>query len=182
MKAMTGKPASKVKSSAAASAEAKEFVITRIVDAPRSRVWKAWTDAKELKKWWGPKGFEVLSTKVDLRPGGIFHYHLRSPNGQDMWGKFVYREIVPEERLVFITSFSDENAGETRHPMAPDWPRKMLSTVTFTEKAGKTTVTVRWLPYEATEKEINTFEAGRDSMTGGWTGTFERLDTYLTKA
>ena len=92
------------------------FVITRVVDAPRSRVWKAWTDAKELKKWWGPKGFEVVSTKVDLKPGGIFHYLLRSPNGQEMWGKFVYREIVPEERLVFISSFSDEDAGETRHP------------------------------------------------------------------
>lgn len=158
------------------------FVITRVVDAPRSRVWKAWTDAKELKKWWGPKGFEVVSTKVDLKPGGIFHYLLRSPNGQEMWGKFVYREIVPEERLVFISSFSDENVGETRHPLAPDWPLRMLSTVTFTEKAGKTTITVRWLPFEATQKERDTFEAGRDSMKAGWTGTFERLDAYLANA
>ena len=114
-------------------------------------MWQAWTDAKALKKWWGPKGFEVVSTKVDLKPGGMFHYHLRSPNGQDMWGKFVYREIVPEERLVFISSFSDEAGGETRHPLAPDWPLRMLSTVTFAEKAGKTTITVRWLPYEATQ-------------------------------
>jgi len=158
------------------------FVITRVVDAPRSRVWKAWTDAKELKKWWGPKGFEVVSTKVDLKPGGIFHYLLRSPNGQDMWGKFVYREIVPEERLVLISSFSDETAGVSRHPMAPDWPLRMLSTVTFTEKGGKTTITVRWLPYEATQKERETFEAGRDSMKAGWTGTFERLDAHLADA
>jgi uncharacterized protein YndB with AHSA1/START domain len=161
---------------------ADEFVINRVVDAPRSRVWKAWTDAKDLKQWWGPKGFEVVSTKVDLRPGGIFLYHLRSQNGQEMWGKFVYREIVPEQRLVFITSFSDENAGETRHPMAPSWPLKMLSTVTFTESGGKTTVTVRWLPYEATQKECETFEAGRDSMKAGWTGTFERLDDYFGRA
>jgi uncharacterized protein YndB with AHSA1/START domain len=75
------------------------FTITRVVDAPRNRVWKAWTDAKALKKWWGPKGFEVVSTKVDLKPGGIFHYLLRSPNGQDMWGKFIYREIVPRSVL-----------------------------------------------------------------------------------
>lgn len=160
----------------------EEFVITRVVDAPRSRVWKAWTDAKELKKWWGPKGFEVVSTKVDLKPGGMFHYHLRSPNGQDMWGKFVYREIVPEERLVFLSSFSDEMAGETRHPMAPDWPLRMHSTVTFTEKAGKTTITVRWLPYEATQKERDAFEAARDSMTAGWSGTFERLENHLASA
>lgn len=158
------------------------FTITRVVDAPRNRVWKAWTDAKALKKWWGPKGFEVVSTKVDLKPGGIFHYLLRSPNGQDMWGKFIYREIVPEERLVFISSFSDENAGETRHPLAPDWPLKMLSTVIFTENGGKTTVTVRWSPYEATQKERGTFDAGRNSMNAGWTGTFERLDAYLGQA
>ena len=58
----------------------------------------------------------------------------------------------------------------------------MLSTVTFTEKAGKTTITVRWSPYEATQKERDTFEAGRDSMKAGWTGTFERLDAYLGQA
>jgi uncharacterized protein YndB with AHSA1/START domain len=160
----------------------EDFVITRVVDAPLSRVWKAWTDANELKKWWGPKDFEIVSTKVDLRPGGIFHYHLRSPTGEDVWGKFVYREIVPEERLVFITAFSDENAGETRHPMAPDWPLRMHSTVTFTDKGGKTAVTVRWSPYEATQKERDAFEAGRDSMKAGWGGTFDRLDARLGKA
>jgi uncharacterized protein YndB with AHSA1/START domain len=58
----------------------------------------------------------------------------------------------------------------------------MLSTVTFTEKAGKTTITVRWLPFEATQKEHDTFEAGRDSMKAGWTGTFDRLETYLGTA
>jgi uncharacterized protein YndB with AHSA1/START domain len=165
-----------------ATTQADEFVISRVANAPRSRVWKAWTDATELKKWWGPKGFEVVSTKVDLKPGGIFHYLLRSPNGQEMWGKFVYREIVPEERLVFISSFSDETAGVTRHPMAPDWPLKMLSVVSFAETEGKTTVTLRWSPYEAAEKERETFEAGRDSMKAGWTGTFEQLDSYLGNA
>jgi hypothetical protein len=54
--------------------------------------------------------------------------------------------------------------------------------VTFTEKGGKTTITVRWLPYEATQKERDTFEAGRDSMKAGWTGTFERLDAHLADA
>jgi uncharacterized protein YndB with AHSA1/START domain len=179
---MTGKPATKVKSSPATKTEAQEFVITRIVDAPRSRVWQAWTDAKELKKWWGPKGFEVVSTKVALKPGGLFHYLLRSPSSQEMWGKFVYREIVPEERLVFISSFSDETGGETRHPMAPDWPLKMLSTVTFADKSGKTTITVRWSPYQATDVERKTFKEGMDSMRAGWSGTFERLDNYLANA
>jgi uncharacterized protein YndB with AHSA1/START domain len=119
--------------------------------------------------------------KLDLKPGGIFHYRLASPQGQEMWGKFVYREIVPEERLVFLSSFSDKAGGVTRHPMAPDWPLQMLSTISFAEKDGRTTVTVRWEPYEATEAERKVFAAGHDSMTGGWTGTLDQLEAYLSK-
>jgi len=159
-----------------------EFVISRVFDAPRERVWKAWTDAERLAKWWGPKDFDIVSVKLDLRPGGTCHYCLKSPEGQEMWGKFIFREIVPQERLVFVVAFSDEMGGLARHPMSPDWPLTILSTVTFAETAGKTTITVRWLPYEATESERETFEAGRDSMKAGWTGTFDRLAAYLLSA
>jgi len=158
------------------------FITSRVFNAPRERVWDAWTQREQMMRGFGPKGFTMSQAQLDFRPGGVFHYCLKSPDGKEMWGKFVYREIVPEERLVFISSFSDENAGETRHPLAPDWPLRMLSTVTFTEKAGKTTITVRWLPFEATQKERDTFEAGRDSMKAGWTGTFDRLETYLGTA
>ena len=131
---MTAKSATKTKPSAAANTEGKEFTISRVIDAPLERVWRAWTDAKQLKNWWGPKGFEIVSTKVDLRPGGVFHYHLRSPDGQDMWGKFIYREIVPQKRLVFVVSFSDEAGGVKRHPLHERWPLTILSTVTFAER------------------------------------------------
>jgi len=160
----------------------REFTISRVVNAPLERLWRAWTDAKQLKHWWGPKGFEIVSTKVDLRPGGVFHYHLRSPDGQDMWGKFIYREIVPQKRLVFVVSFSDEAGGVTRHPMHEKWPLTILSTVTFAEANGKTTVTVIWIPVDATESERKTFEEGRESMNAGWSGTFDRLDDYLAQA
>jgi uncharacterized protein YndB with AHSA1/START domain len=66
--------------------------------------------------------------------------------------------------------------------MAPDWPLKMLSTVTFADKSGKTTITVRWSPYQATDVERKTFKEGMDSMRAGWSGTFERLDNYLANA
>jgi uncharacterized protein YndB with AHSA1/START domain len=179
---MTAKPPTKAKTSAAAKAEGKEFTISRVVDAPLDRVWKAWTDAKQLKKWWGPKGFEIVSTKLDLRLGGVFHYHLKSPEGQDVWGKFIYREVVPQKRLVFVVSFSDEAGGVTRHPLHEKWPLTILSTVTFAEENHKTTVTVKWIPVDATEAERKTFEEGRDSMKAGWTGTFDRLDDYLANA
>jgi uncharacterized protein YndB with AHSA1/START domain len=116
---------------------------------------------------------------LDLKPGGLFHYRMQSPQGQEMWGRMVFREIVPKERLVFINSFSDPEGGLTRHPMAPEWPLQMHTTITFAETDGKTTVTVEWLPYEATESECETFDKGRDSMQAGWTGTFEKLEGHL---
>jgi uncharacterized protein YndB with AHSA1/START domain len=165
------------------SAKSSEpFVITRVFDAPRDRVWKAWTEAARLKQWWGPKGFTVHTCKVDLRPGGVFHYGMKAPDGSDVWGKFVYREITAPRKLVFIVSFSDPKGGMTRHPSAPNWPLQMLSTVTFEEQGGKTKVTVRWIAHEATELERKTFEDGMESMQQGWTGTMDQFADYLRKA
>ena len=172
----------KTKPDAANQAPEFEFVIMRNFNAPRERVWKAWTEAERLGKWWGPKGFDIVSVKLDLRPGGTFHYGLKSPEGQEMWGKFIFREIVPLERLVFVVSFANAEGGLARHPMSPDWPLTMLSTVTFADTGtGKTAITVKWVAYEATEAERKTFAAGKDSMQAGWTGTFDRLDAYLAK-
>ena len=160
----------------------KEFVITHVFNAPRKLVWKACTEPEHMRHWWGPKGFTVRIAKMNFRPGGVYHYCLRSPDGHDMWGKFVYREIVTPERIVFVNSFSDEKGGLTRHPMSPNWPLEMLSTFTFTEDDGKTTFTIQWVPHSATEPERETFEAGHDSMQKGWTGTLDQLAAYLAKA
>jgi uncharacterized protein YndB with AHSA1/START domain len=160
-----------------------DFVISRVFDAPRDLVWKAFTEPERMKEWWGPKGFTVIASKMDLRVGGTYHYGLRGPDGADMWGKFVFREIVPRERMVLITSFSDEAGGVTRHPMAPTWPLEMLSVFTFEdEPGGKTRLTVRWSPHNATEEERKTFDAGRDSMRMGWGGTLDTLAAYLARA
>ena len=157
------------------------FVISRLLDAPRDKVWRAWTEVERLRQWWGPKGFAVTHCKVDLRPGGIMHYCLRMPDGGEMWGKFVYREIVKPERLVWINSFSDKDGGTTVHPMSPDWPREMLTKVTFEEQGRKTRVTVQSVPVDAsTDIERKTFDEGRDSMKQGWSGTFEQLESYLS--
>ena len=159
-----------------------EFVMSRTFDAPRDLMWKAWTEEDRLAQWFGPKGVKTFHSKNDLRVGGIYHYGLRNPDGSEYYGKWVYREIRKPERLVFIVSFSDANGGVTRHPMAPDWPREILSAITLEERQGKTTVTVRWSAYNATETERKTFEAGRDSMKEGWTGTLDQLEAYLPRA
>src|SRR5450631_3880460 len=81
-------------------AETSDFVISRTFDAPRALVWKAWTDPEALAQWWGPKGATIRVVKLDMRPGGIFHYAMSFQPGHDMWGRFAYREIAPPERLV----------------------------------------------------------------------------------
>lgn len=166
---------------AAVSERVQQFVISRVFDAPRELMWKVWTEEDRLAKWFGPKGVTIFHSKNDLRPGGIYHYGMRTPDGQEMWGKWVYREIVKPERLVFVVSFSDPQRGMTRHPSAPDWPQEILSTVTFTEQGAKTTVTVRWVAINATAAELRVFNAGQDSMRQGWTGTFDQLADYLKR-
>jgi len=166
---------------ASARQSEKPFVISREFDAPRDLVWRSWTEAQRLKQWWGPKGFIVHTCNVDLRPGGLFHYGMTAPDGSDMWGRFLYREIDPMRRLVFIVSFSAPDAGISRHPGHRDWPLQMLSTVTFHETNGRTTVTVQWEAYEATDLERKTFQDGMASMQQGWTGTFEQFGEYLAR-
>jgi uncharacterized protein YndB with AHSA1/START domain len=158
------------------------FIISRTFDVPRERMWKAWTERDHLMQWFGPKGFTMTTAKLDFRSGGIFHYCLKTPDGKPMWGKFVYREIVVPERIVLVNSFSDEAGGITRHPMSPTWPLEMLSTFTLTERDGKTTVTVEWVPLNPTDEERKTFDGAQEGMKQGWSGTFDQLAEYLAKA
>jgi len=160
----------------------KRFAIERTFNAPRAVVWKALTEPERLKHWWGPKGFEWVKGTVDLRPGGAFHYAMRAPNGPEMWGKFVYRDIIEPERLVFVNSFSDAQGGITRHPMSATWPREVLNFLTLSEENGKTTMCMRGYPINATPEERATFEAGFDSMRGGFGATFQQLEEYLATA
>jgi uncharacterized protein YndB with AHSA1/START domain len=164
-----------------ALASQSAFTFSREFDAPRELVFRAWTEKEHLIQWFGPKGFTMFHCTNELRPGGVMHYGLRGPDGNEVWGKWTYRDIVPPERLVIVQSFSNAEAQITRHPFAPDWPRETLSTTTFTEKEGKTTITIHWSPFNATELEQQTFDHARPSMTQGWTGTFDQLADYLEK-
>jgi len=157
----------------------REFVLSRTFDAPRALVFRAWTEADRLAKWFGPKGFTVLACTLDLRPGGVFHYGMKAPQGGEMWGKWVFREVEPPERLAFVASFSDAQCGTGRHPLSTEWPLEVLSVVTFTENAGKTTITMRSHPIHATETERKTFDAAHEGMRAGWGGTFDQLVEFL---
>ena len=168
---------------ASTATKSGDFVISRVFDAPRELVWKAFADPEHMKHWFGPTGSVIVASKMDFRVGGTYHGAMRDPAGNVMWAKFVYREIVPPERLVWEHSFSDEAGGLTRHPLSPTWPLKLLTTVTFDEPLkGQTGLTLRWSPLDATAEEQKTFDAAHDGMRGGWGGTFERLTAYLVDA
>jgi uncharacterized protein YndB with AHSA1/START domain len=164
-------------------ATGREFSITRMFDAPRELVWQCFTDPAHMKEWWGPKGSTIVASTMDLRIGGTYHGAMRDPEGRVMWAKFVYREIVAPERLVWEHSFSDEAGGLTRHPLSPSWPLKLLTVVTFEETLeGKTKLTLRWSPLNADAEERKTFDVAHDSMRGGWAGSFDQLAAYLPRA
>ena len=153
-----------------------ELVITRVFDAPRELVWKAWTEPKHLMRWWGPKVFTAPFCKIDLRVGGTFLNCMRSPEGKDYWSTGVYREIVPPERLVYTDSFADEKGNVvpgTYYGMSADIPLQMLVTVTFEEHQGKTKLTLRHEGIPA--------GADRDGAQQGWSESFEKLAEYLAK-
>jgi uncharacterized protein YndB with AHSA1/START domain len=162
----------------------QDFVISRVFNAPRDRVWKAWTDPQALAQWWGPKGSQIRVIKLDFRPGGIFHYAMAFQSGHDMFGRFIYREIEAPARMAFVNSFSDADGGITRAPfpqLGDTWPLEVLNNLTLTEQDGKTTVTLRGGPINATEQERKTFASMADSMRQGFGGTFDQLEEYLAK-
>ncbi|MGH7997728.1 MAG: SRPBCC domain-containing protein [Opitutaceae bacterium] len=158
-----------------------EFVISRVFAAPRELVWNVWTQAEHLQRWFGPKGCTISKCSMDLRPEGIFHYGMRTPDGQLMWGKWIFQQVVAPEKLVFVVTFSNADRGVTRHPMNPNWPLETLSTVTFDEREDKTLLTIRWTAPDATEAERQIFDSSHESMRMGWTGTLDQLAEHLAK-
>ena len=115
----------------------REIVTTRVVDAPRERVWTAWTDREQVAQWWGPNGFTNTIHEMDLRPGGVWRFVMHGPDSTDYKNKIIYEEIVKPERLSYL------------HESAP----KFHATATFDEDGGKTTVTLRSLFDTAKERD-----------------------------
>jgi uncharacterized protein YndB with AHSA1/START domain len=159
-----------------------EFAIARIFEAPRERVFAAFTEPARMAKWWAPPGCTLATATMDLRPGGSYHYGLHSPDGGTMWGKAVYREIVRPHLLVYVNAFSDAAGGLTRHPLQPRWPLELLTTITFTEHVDGTIFDLRWSPLPtSTPDECQCFDESHESMQMGWGVTLDALAAYLAK-
>ena len=157
-----------------------ELVITREFNAPKELVFKVWTEAEHLSHWWGPKGSKITVAEFNFIPGGRFHYKMDF-NNSIMWGLFVYHDINPFDSMSFINSFSDEAGGITPNPFTVmgEWPLEVLNKLLLTEADGKTTLTLRGKPINATPAQVKSFEDNLKSMQGGFAGSFLVLDEYL---
>lgn len=136
--------------------------ISRIFDAPRSLVFRAWTSPEHLARWWGPKDFSAPSLSMDFRPGGKYRHAIRSAEGTDYWMRGVYREIVEPERIVFTFAWEEDASS----PAA-----ETLVTVTFEDHGGKTRLTFRQEPFDSVQQ--------RDSHAEGWGECLDRLLAHL---
>ena len=143
----------------------REIVIARLIDAPRTRVFNAWTDPQQVVQWWGPRGFTTTTHKMEVRPGGVWRFVMHGPDGRDYQNKITYLEIVPPERLVY------------KHGGDEDLERvSFQTTVTFNAEGNKTRVTMRAVFPTSEKRDRVIKEYG--ALEGG-EQTLARLDEHV---
>lgn len=147
----------------------KEILLTRIFDAPRELVFKAWTDPGLVAQWWGPDMFTILTCEVDARTSGTIFIVMHGPDGVDYPMKGVFREIIPPERIVFFSIAMEDEQGNSL--------MEVLTTVTLEEIDGKTKLTLR---AEAV-KALPEAAFALSGMEAGWSQSIEKLAKLLAQ-
>ncbi len=164
--------------------EDKGITIERIFDAPIELVWKAWTTPEMIKKWWGPEGFSAPSIKIDLRAGGKYIYAMQGPKGSKwdmvMYSSGVYKEIVPQEKIVSTDFFSDEKGNKVdpkEYGQSADAPDEMTVIVLFEEiDGGKTKLSII---YPLPKNEAQAEAMLKSGMQEGWNSSLNKLAVAL---
>ena len=156
-----------------------EYILDRVFDAPREMVWQAWTDPELLPRWYGPN-VETIIHKFDLKPGGVWLNEMKWSGKSDL-SKIVFQEVIPQEKLVWHHSSSDADWNIITNPMMADWPRVILTTVTFKDIGPKTKVRLKWVPFEATDAEITCFVGAMGGMGKGWESGYAILDELFAE-
>ena len=159
------------------------FVINRSFKAGIDTVFEMWANPQHLQQWMGPAGSSMALIESDVREGGGLRYGMTNAAGLAMYGRIRYLKINRPHLLVYTQSFSDPEGRISKPPFAPTWPDAMLTMVTFAEEGpAETRVTVQWSVYgDATDAERRTFHDAKSGMTGGWTGSFDKLEEVLAQ-
>lgn len=143
------------------------FVMERSFEARPELVWRTWTEAELVKRWYGP-GVETEIHAFTVEPGGLWINEMRMGD-QSMYQRMEYTEVEPPARLVMLMSNCDAEWNVIDNPMMPQWPRTFLTEVTFEPDGDEgTTLTLRWIPHEASDEQNDAFEAAMDGMEQGW--------------
>lgn len=154
-----------------------EYVFEREFNAPRSLVWKAWTNPELLARWYGPN----IETKIhhfDLKPGGEWRNEMVMGEKSDH-SVMKFQEVAPEEKIVWHHCSADKDWNVVSNPMMPNWPKVLHTTVTFEETGGKTKVTLVQVPMDATPEENETFAKMMRGMDNGWGSGYKIIDQIL---
>jgi len=161
----------------------EKFVINRTFDAPLQLMFEMWTNPKHFCRWLPPSGFAMEFLKADIRQGGSMLYFMSGPGIAKMYGKAEYLKIEKPDCIVYTQQFCDENGKIARHPMSATWPETMLTTVNLVpEGPDRTRVTVTWEPSgKISREELETFIKEKGGMTKGWTGSFDKLEEFLSE-
>ncbi len=155
------------------------YVLERTFDAPRKLVWRTWTEEEFLSRWYGP-GVETVIHKLDVSAGGLWLNEMKFGE-KSGYQRVEYTEVSAPEKLVWLHSMSDADWNVAANPMMPDWPRVLLTTVTFEEADGKTNLRLTWVPHEASDAEIACFGQAIAGMDKGWAAGMEILAEILAE-
>ena len=153
------------------------YVLERMFDAPRELVWRTWTEPALLARWYGPR-VETITHRLDLKPGGLWLVEMRW-GGNSHYQRVEYTEVTPPERLIWLHSSSDASWNVISSPMMKDWPRVLLTTVTFAPDGARTRLRLTWVPHQATEAELACFAAAIGGADKGWAAGMELLAKLL---
>lgn len=157
------------------------FVIARSFEAAIDQVYDMWTNPEHLAQWLPPTGANLRFIRAQPQVGQSSFYEMTFSGGQPMYGLIHYLEMNPPSRLVYTQQFCDANENVIRPPFFSHWPLRQRTIVELVVEGEQTTrVTVRWEPQEATEEDIAEFIKQRTGMTGGWTGSFDKLEGLLS--
>jgi uncharacterized protein YndB with AHSA1/START domain len=140
----------------------REVNISRVFDAPRELVFKAWSDPEHLKNWYAPNGCTIDIFKLDFKKGGELHTCIRNPQYGDCWIKGIYDEIIIPERIVLTQGFSNEAGNLVDDSPAgkdPEWPNVTILTVTFEDMGGKTKLTIHQNAPEDVAKRTGAYQS-----------------------
>ena len=160
--------------------ELPEYVLERTFAAPPELVWRAWTDPKLLNRWYGP-GAETRIHEFDLEPGGRWLNEMRWGENSN-FQKVIFLEVDPPAKLVWRHhSSTDADWNDAANPMMPDWPRVLMTAVTFIDQGDSTDVRLSQSPYEATDVEIACFAEAMANMDGGWGSGYAVIDEILSE-